>query len=187
MIRPTLILALTLTSCAPFRSASQVASPSPTQEIVYSSTDLRHVTVFSPDGVRYGPPLDYRPGHPPPSTRYVARQDGVHCILIGIPGNTTEYAIKRPIRTGARYQCDRTSFRVTRCVENCTAAVIEYDSRSADNLGAPEGYMYVDSCLGILVFSSVSDLAEAIPLSAEVSRGEVGVLADPTYPNCRPS
>lgn len=185
MIRSALILLPILASCASPRPVTQVASVSSPQEIVYSSTDLRHVTVFAPEGVRSGPPLDYRPEHPPAATRYIAREDGVQCVLIGIPGNTTEYAIKRPIRMGERYQCDRTSFRVIRCFDDCAAAVIEYDSRFADNLGAPEGYIYADSCLGILVFSSMSDLAEGIPLSAKVLRGDVGVLADPNYPNCR--
>jgi hypothetical protein len=104
---------------------------------------------------------------------------------MGIPGNTTEYAIKRPIRTGERYQCGRTSFRVIRCFADCRAAVIEYDTRFADNLGAPEGYLYVNGCLGILAFSPTGDLAEGIPLAAELLRGNVGILADPNYPGCR--
>ena len=47
-----------------------------------------------------------------------------------------------------------------------------------------KGYMYVDSCVGMLAFSDFGDLAEGIPPSAPWLRGEVGILADPSYPEC---
>ena len=165
--------------------ATPDASLAPAQEIVYASTDLRHLVVFGRDGARFGPPLDYRPGHPPAATRYFEPEHGVRCVSIGIPGNTTEYAIKRPISAGERYRCGRTSFRVVRCFAHCRAAIIEHDSRLADNLGAPEGYMYVNSCLGVLAFSSTGDPARGIPLAAELLRGNVGILADRNYPDCQ--
>jgi len=173
-----------LASYASAQPASGAASRAPSQEIVYASLDLRRLVIFGQDGVRFGPPLEYRPGYPAAATRYITRNDGVQCVLMGLPGNTTEYAIKRPIMAGERYQCDRTSFRVIRCFENCTAAVIEYDSRFADNLGAPEGYIYVNSCAGVLAFSQVTNLKKGIPLNAPLLRGEFGILADPDYPKC---
>jgi hypothetical protein len=44
--------------------------------------------------------------------------------------------------------------------------------------------MYVNSCLGVLAFSS-ENLAGRISLAAELLRGNVGILADPNYPDCR--
>lgn len=183
MIRSPFILLLMLTFGVPPPPVVEVSSHSSPQDIVYSSTDLRHIAVFTQDGVRVGPPLDYRPGYPPAAVRHIAREDGVQCISTGIPGNSIEYAVKRPIRMGERYQCERTSFRVVRCYAECRAAVISYDTRPARHLG-PEGYLYVHNCLGILVFSQTSDLAGGVPLSAMVLRGRVGVLADPNYPDC---
>lgn len=186
MIRAALVLFLTLASYASAQPISEAASRPPSQEIVYASLDLSHLVIFAQDGVRFGPPLDYRPGYPPATTRYFRRNDGVQCVSIGPPGNTTEYAIKRPIVAGERYQCDRTSFRVIRCFENCTAAVIEYNSRFAEKLGASEGYIYVNSCAGVVAFSDVTNLKKGIPLDSPLLRGHAGVLADPDYSKCNP-
>ena len=182
VIRSTLILLLVLASSASAQPVTAVTSPS-SQEIIYSSTDLRHIFVFAQDGFRVGYPLDYEPGHPPAAIRYISREDGVQCVSIGVTGSSMEYAVKRPLRRGERFRCERTSFRVVRCYFECSAAIIAYDTRPAANLG-PEGYLYVHNCLGILVFSQTSDLAKGIPLSASVLRGRVGILADPNYPNC---
>jgi hypothetical protein len=184
VIRSAFLPALALASCAShLPAATRGAPPRPTSETVYASFDLRRIIVFSEQGVRFGPLLDYV--NPPDATRYFEPSGGVQCVSIGIPGNTVEYAIKRPIRAGERYQCGRTSFRVVRCLADCRAAIIEYDKRLADNLGAPEGYLYVNSCRGIIAFSDVTDPSQGIPLSAELLRGDVGILPDPSYPDCR--
>jgi hypothetical protein len=44
--------------------------------------------------------------------------------------------------------------------------------------------MYIDSCLGILVFSQNRNLARGISLDAPWLRGDVGILSDPHYPAC---
>lgn len=184
VIRLTLALSLMLPPPASAQPVSGAEPSSSGQEIVYTSLDLSHSIVFAQDGVRFGPPLDYRPESPPPASRYIRREDGVHCVSVGIPGNTTNYAIKRPIKAGERYRCDRTSFRVVRCFQSCRSAIIEYDSRFEDKLGAPEGYIYVNSCAGVVAISQASKLKKDLPLDAAVLRGNAGILADPDFPEC---
>jgi len=104
---------------------------------------------------------------------------------MGAPGNNVEYAIRRPIRAGDRYRCLGTTFRVTRCFAECRAAVVEIDAPLSGGVpGTRKTYMYVDSCVGVLAFSQIADLAQGIPLDAVWLRGNVGILADPSYPEC---
>ena len=174
-----------LASCVSYQpTATRGTMPAPAQEVVYASSDLRHIIVFSRDGFHVGPPLELTPEFPPPPVRYFETSEGVQCASIGPLENTTDFAIKRPIRAGERYQCRTTSFRVTRCFEDCRAAVIEIETRLVNNRGTLKSYMYVDRCLGVLVFSQNGDLAEGIPLDAEWLRGNVGILPHRDYPNC---
>ena len=154
------------------------------QEIVYTSLDLSHSIVFAQDGVRFGPPMDYRPESPPSETRFITGKDGVHCVSIGIPGNTSEFAIKRPIKAGERYRCGRTQFRVVRCFGRCRSGVIEYDSRSAHKFDEPEGHIYVNSCAGVLAISHAPKLKMDLPLDTPVLRSSAGILAHPDFPKC---
>jgi hypothetical protein len=151
------------------------------QEIVYASADLRHVIVFAPDRVEFAPPLDFRPDSRFVPPRYFEQSEGVRCVSLGPPGNSIEYAIKRPIRADERYQCGTTSFRVARCFGDCQAAVIEV----TDRRGVVTSHLYVNRCLGVLAFSQSGDLSEGIPLEAEWLQGAFGILADPQYPHCR--
>jgi hypothetical protein len=97
-----------------------------------------------------------------------------------------EFAIKRPIRTGQQYQCLETSFRVTQCFDYCKAAIIEILRPLSGNVaGTYKDSMYVDSCRGVIILGTLSDLSEGVPLNAELLQGEVGILSDPAYPNCR--
>jgi hypothetical protein len=184
VIRAIILLLLMMFPYESVQPMNGVATSSPSREIVYVSANLRYVTIFAADGARFGPPLDYRPGYPAAATRYIRRADGVQCVTIGPVGNSIEYAIKRPIVVGERYRCERTSFRVVRCFDSCAAAVIEYDSHSERKLGAPEGYIYVDSCAGVLAFSQSANVKKGIPLDSPLLRGEVGILADAAYPSC---
>ena len=178
----TILLMLMLASCASHRPAAVRFTPrSAGPEIVYASPDLRHIIVFTPERVEFGPPLDFMPETRPNPPRYFEPSEGVQCVSIGIPENSIEYAIKRPIKAGERYRCGRTSFRVTRCFGDCQAAVVEV----TDRRGIVTEHLYVNRCLGILAFSHSGDPAEGIPLSAELLRGNVGILADPQYPDCR--
>lgn len=182
LIRTALLLLLILASCASHRpAATRSVPPSPAREIVYASTDLRHIIVFTPDRAEFGPPLDFRPESRSDPPRYFEPSEGVQCVSIGIPGNSVEYAIKRPIIAGERYRCGTTSFRVTRCFEDCQAAVVEI----VDRRGIVTSHLYVNNCLGVLAFSQTGDLTEGIPLGAELLRGDVGILPDPSYPDCR--
>lgn len=180
-------LALALLSMmAPPTSAQPVsgAEPrSPRQEIVYTSLDSSNSIAFAEDGVRVGPPMVYWPGDPPAASRYVTREDGVHCVSIGIPGNTTNFAIKRPIKAGERYRCDRSSFRVVRCFQSCRSAIIAYNSRP-ERIRDPEGYLYVNNCAGVRAISQGHKLKKDLPLDAAVLRGEAGILAHPDFPKC---
>lgn len=182
LIRTPFIFLLILGSCASYRSAgAREPMPGAAQEIVYASTDLRHVIVFAPDRVEFGPPLDFRPETRSDPPRYFEPSEGVRCVSLGPPGNSIEYAIKRPIRADERYQCGTTSFRVTRCFGDCQAAVIEV----TDRRGVVTSHLYVNRCLGVLAFSQTGDLTQGIPLDAELLRGNVGILADPHFPDCR--
>jgi hypothetical protein len=115
--------------------------------------------------------------------------EGVQCISIGPPdsSNSVQIAIKRPLRAGDRYRCLRESFRVIRCFQDCRAAIVEAQSPGSGNIPRRDplkSYMYVDSCRGLLAYSVVRDMTEAMPLSAMWLRGDVGILADPRFPVC---
>lgn len=139
--------------------------------------------IFSRDGLHAGPVLEFLPERPPPPVRYFEPSEGVQCASIGNSEPTTDFAIKRPIRADERYRCGMTSFRVSRCFDNCRAAIVQIEAQLVNN-GTRTSYMYVDNCRGVLVFSQIDDLTEGIPLNAEWLRGEVGILAHRDYPNC---
>jgi len=161
------------------------------QEIIYVSTDLEDIAVFTPESARFGDnPLAFSTEVWPASpAHYFETGEGIQCVSIGPPGHPTQFAIKRPIREGERYRCLATSFRVTRCFRNCRAAVIE---RVSPLGGAAAGslttYMYVDQCLGVLILSlrPNADLANMIPPDTQWLRGDVGILPHPDYPGCTP-
>lgn len=162
----------------------------PAQDIRYVSTDLRHVLVFTRAGARFGDLMALSPGAwPTRPAEIVAAGEGVQCISIGPPelSSSVQIAIRRPLRVGDRYSCLRTSFRVIRCFEDCRAAVVEEQSPGSGNNPRHDplkSYLYVDSCRGLLAYSVVRSMTDAMPLSAMWLRGEVGVLADPRYPAC---
>ena len=182
MARTVFLLLPALASCASYRSARTDGNiPLASQEIRYASSDARDSVIFSREGTRDGPIVNLRP---PSATRYLEPGEGVQCISIGVAGNTDEYAIKRPIRAGDRYQCLTSSFRVIRCFEGCRAAIVQVE-RLLINGQPYRSTMLINGCLGILAFSDTEDMAEGIPFEAMVLRGNVGILADPNYPNCR--
>lgn len=188
-MRPSFLLLLILASCASSWTAraSEVA-PVADRQIEYVSADLRYAASFTATGARFGDPfLALSPVEPSSPTRYFTLGDGIQCASVGPSEDTDEFAIKRPIRDGERYNCLRTSFRVVRCFEGCRAAVIERVSRLSgpSSRGSLTSYMYVHDCRGVLAFSVVEDMTEGIPFEAALLRGEVGILADRNYPNCR--
>lgn len=186
LIKPVIVtIALMASGVSHLESTTSGATPAVSPgEIAYVSSDRRHVIIFAQDGAHYGPPLEFLPQHPPPATRFLDAGQGVRCVSIGPAENPTNFAIQRPIRMGARFRCLTTSFRVTRCFEACRAAIIERVWRVGATNRTLTSYIYVDSCRGVLVFSENADLARGIPLDAEWLRGEVGILADPHYPEC---
>lgn len=182
MIRMLLIPLLLLSSCAlhePGRRSGNLQLP--TGDILYSSSDPSDIVVFSRRGTRFSPILNLTP---PSATRYLEPSEGVQCVSIGIAGNSTDYAIKRPIKAGDRYQCLSTSFRVVRCLEECREAIVEVEERLVNNQSRLST-MLVSGCLGVLAFSHTEELTDGVPFDAWVLRGPVGVLADPTYPDCQ--
>ncbi|HVQ07989.1 MAG TPA: hypothetical protein VMS43_06100 [Allosphingosinicella sp.] len=191
ILRLAAILALISGPCA---SAQQSAAPTarlePAHDIRYVSTDLGHVLVFTRAGARFGDFLALSPGiWPTNPVEIVPAGEGVQCITIGPPenSNSVQIAIKRPLRVGDRYSCLRESFRVIRCFEDCRAAMVETQSPGSGNNPRHDplkSYMYVDSCRGLLAYSVVRDMTDAIPLSAMWLRGDVGILADPRSPPC---
>lgn len=183
--------ALILGSCASAQpSGAPAARLEPARDIRYVSTDLGRVLVFTRAGARFGDLLALSPGiWPTRPVEFVPAGEGVQCVSIGPPELSTsvQIAIKRPLRAGDRYSCLRDSFRVIRCFEDCRAAMVEVQSPGSGNNPRHDplkSYIYVDSCRGLLAYSVVRDMTDAMPLSAMWLRGDVGILADPRSPNC---
>lgn len=182
------IIILLIISCAPNgRFRGENGSLPAADEIVYLSSDLANVAVFSKRKTRFGPTdlTISNPDYPSSPAEQFETDDGVQCWSIGPSETSVEYAIKRPIKLGEQYSCLRTNFRVVKCFDDCKAAIIEMKPLSS----GPEDYMsfmYVDNCRGVIILSVVADLREGIPLNAEWLRSEAGILAHPDYPKCRP-
>jgi len=177
-----------LVSCAASSLGVRVKSLPLEDEIIYLSSDLAHVAVFSKKSTRFGPTdlTVVNPEWPASPARHFITDDRVQCVSIGSSETSDEYAIKRPIKSGEQYSCLRTKFRVAQCFNDCKAAIIEIDRPYSGNKpGTYTSYMYVDNCRGALILSEVNDLSQGIPLNAEWLRGEIGILADPDYPKCR--
>ena len=187
ILRASTLVALMLASCAAHDPVvTNGTTAQPVQEIRYVSSDLRFAMVFSEGSARAGHILAFSPGAVlPSSTREIQTDDRVRCLSMGPQGSSVEFAIRRPIRTGDRYQCLRSSFRVTRCFADCRAAIVEADLPLSGGVrGTRKAYMYVDSCLGLLAWGDTGNFNEGIPLDAVWLRGNVGILADPSYPEC---
>ena len=180
------IILLFILSCAPNGHHSK--SLPAAEEIVYLSSDLANVAVFSKSKTRSGPTdlTISNPDYPSSPAAQFETDDGVQCWSIGPSETSDEYAVKRPIKLGEQYSCLRTNFRVLECFNECKAAIIEMDRPySGEQPGAYRSYMYVEDCRGLLIIGRASDLREGIPLDAEWLRGEVGILSHPNYPKCR--
>lgn len=168
------------------QSAGAVSGAPAADDIRYVSSDLRHVAVFSKDSARFGPRLALSPDWGSSPARYLDSPDGVRCVSVGRPGNTEEFAVKRPLKAQESYKCLTTAFRVVHCFEGCRAAVVERVSQAGGHArGTRRSHMYVDGCAGVVAFSSAGNLIEAIPAQAELLRGKVGILADRDRPDCR--
>jgi len=169
-----------------FSTASALSrSLAPENAIKYVSSDLEHVVIFSPQKARSGPSFVSSSLWPSLPAKYFDAGNGIRCASVGPPGNTTEFAIKRPLRLGDRYGCLGTTFRVTRCFQDCRSAIIEVvRPLTGHRRGTRKAYMQVSSCLGVLVISEVHDLRRGIPIDAEWLRSPVGILSDPADPGC---
>lgn len=178
------VAVLLVTACAP-AGLTNIPSAAAPEPIRYMSGDLRHVATFSENSARLGAPLDLEfVWREEPSRRFETK-DGAQCISVGSPGNTVEFAVKRPIMAGEGYRCLETSFQVVRCFADCRAAVIEIARPLSGNLpGTRSAYMYVDSCIGVVALSEVHNMTANIPFEAEWLRGPVGILADADAPTC---
>lgn len=179
------LIALAAASVFGLRSAPAEALDAPHEPrgaIHYTGPSSHDFMDFSPDGVREGPLIDLsQPGY---ATRYLTPSANVQCVSIGVPGNTLDFAVRRPIRLHDRYECVRTSFRVTRCIENCRAAVIQQTITLGRSHPPLVSSFYVSSCRGIIAISDESDMLHGIPFDALLLSGHVGILADPAFPNC---
>jgi len=183
------VIALTMAAYAAAQPPTTPLSTfEPAQDIRYISTDLGSVLVFSRQGTRFGDLNALYPGlWPSHRAELIESEDGVRCVLIGPRESAVELAIRRPIRTGDRYRCLRSSFRVARCFNDCRAAIVEVEAPASGNdstRGPLKHFMYVDRCLGMLAYSVVGDMEQGLPLGAMWLRGRVGVLADPRQPGC---
>jgi len=178
------------TSCVADQvSATLTPIPEPEVGVVYVSSDLSFASAFTKDGAQLSVPMFAYGILSSSPARYFETSDSVQCVSIGSPGNSTEFAIKRPIKAGEQYRCLETNFKVVRCFEDCQAAVVEIGTplTSADGVNVYRRQMYVDRCLGVLIFNIYSpngNLTDAIPLDAQLLRGQAGILADRNYPDC---
>jgi acyl-CoA synthetase (AMP-forming)/AMP-acid ligase II len=171
---------------APVRSLTSGVS---SDEIVYMSSDRRLVAVFTDNSARFGEfflELSKVTATPSPAT-YFESSGNIQCVSVGPPQDSIQFAIKRPIKQGEEYHCLKSRFRVSKCFDECRAAVLQVSSPlSGGASGFLESQIYVDNCFGILAFSVAGDLANGIPLNAQWLRGPVGILAHRNYPKCRP-
>ncbi len=189
LMRHSYMLAILLASCAQYSKYERISKYTSKDEIVYLSSDMLDIAIFSKERTRFGPTdlTIANPVWPSSFAKYYQSADGVQCISVGKPEISIEYAVKRPLKAGEEYSCRRTKFRVTKCFNECRAAIIEIDRPLSGNRpGSYQSYMYLDNCRGAIILSVISDLSKGIPLNAEWLRGEIGILAHPDYPKCRP-
>src|SRR5688572_10570049 len=108
------LLLLSITSCASVRSEGGGVKHLPfNKEFVYLSSDLAHVAVFSKQRTRFGPTdlAIANPEWPSSPATYFETSEGVQCLSIGDPAISSQYAVKRPIKMGEKYNCFHTLFR----------------------------------------------------------------------------
>jgi hypothetical protein len=186
-LRFSTVFALLLASCVAQQPRAGGALPPLAEDIIYVSTDLGRIAVFTKNSARFGSDLAVSDvAWPSSPAKYLDIDNNTKCVSIGPEFNTIEFAIKRPIRMEERYSCFKTKFRVAQCFSDCRAAVVEreYPLPGLNNRETMKSYFYVDSCLGVLAFSRDNGLEDAIPHNAEWLRGSVGILADKDYPSC---
>lgn len=182
-------LTILLMSCTHQAEHERISKYILRNEVVYLSSDMSDITIFSRERTRFGPTdlTIANPEWPSSIAKYYETNDGVQCISVGESELSIEYAVKRPLTAGEQYRCLRTTFRVVQCFYECRAAIIKMARPlSGGQPGAYQSYMYLDNCRGAVILSEVNDLSKGIPLDAEWLRGEVGILAHPNYPKCRP-
>src|SRR5436853_5453940 len=153
------IIVLLVAGCSSYQiSGKGTDTLSLPKEIVYLSSDLAHVAIFSEEKTRFGPTdlTIVNPDWPSSSARFLEAGDGMQCLSGGKGENSTEYAVKRPIRLQEKYKCSGTSFRVAQCFDSCTAAIVEIGRRLSGTAGGTrKAYMYLDSCRGVIILSEV--------------------------------
>jgi hypothetical protein len=165
--------------------AGNDSSASPAERIVYLNAELDYAMVFEEGRAQIGPAalLALAPGKGLSTVE--SNKGGVQCLSVGPAGATVDFAIKRPLKSGARFECGRTQFRVTNCFADCRAAIIEADRPlSGARPGTYVDHLYVDSCRGVIAAGGVGDWAHSIPFSAALLRGKVGILANSDFPKC---
>lgn len=184
MTKISIILASLLTGCA--SQVSVNSSAVHMGDIQYISLNLGNVAVFTGETARFGPALALSPVWPSSGAKYFSPAENIVCVSVGPQGNSEDYGIKRPIVAGDNFNCGDTIFVVTKCFRNCQSAILRRSTfiRSTKKSFVLNSYLYVDSCLGILLFSD-TDIVGGVPLNASWLRGDVGILADRHYPSCQ--
>jgi len=165
--------------------AGNASSASPAERIVYLNADQDYVMVFEKGRAQIGSAalLALAPGKGLSTVE--SNKGGVQCLSVGPAGATVDFAIKRPLKSGASFECGRTHFRVTSCLADCRAAIIEADRPlSGTRPGTYADHFYVDSCRGMIAAGGVGDWTHSIPFGAALLRGKVGILASSDFPKC---
>lgn len=167
-------------------SCNQPAKDEPSQlpskhleEVRYISSDSRFAMVVGKTTARAGPIEALDQGRWPDYPKRDIQAGGIQCVSVGPPGNTEEYAVKRPLKLGETYKCEGASFKVEHCFEQCMSAIVKREAPLTGNRsGTLPTYMLVDRCAGIIAISPMKELTPSIPLDALILRESVGILAD---------
>lgn len=182
-----IVLALSIASCHDAPSKKAIKPNTIVKHSVnYVSADNKFAMTFSDNGAKSGYIDVLQEGADPETPlKRLPDADGVACVSVGWAGNSEQFAIKRPITNGQSYKCLETTFKVERCFERCSTAIVKRDTPlTGGRKGTLPSYMLVDRCSGMLALSPFKDMANGIPLDAVLLRGAVGILADKSSPGC---
>ncbi|MEG3145519.1 hypothetical protein U1839_12735 [Sphingomonas sp. RT2P30] len=174
-----LLLTIILAACGSKSSAG--AKYGDAAQAVYISIDYAHVMVFAEHAFRTGDLHALMEGlYPNVPAKSLQLPGGISCFSIGYPGISEEFAIKRPIKLGEKYQCRGSIFTVQKCFQDCKSAVIFREiipsgPPRSDGAKVPS-YMLVDECRGMVALNYTNDLSASIPHNSLLLRGEMGIF-----------
>ncbi|CAN5244499.1 hypothetical protein BH10PSE14_BH10PSE14_11700 [soil metagenome] len=188
-VRSKLLLFLTIILAACGSKSSAGAENNDTAQAVYLSIDYAHVMVFTEHDFRTGDLHALLEGlYSNVPAKSLRLPGGISCISIGHSGSSEEFAIKRPIKLGEKYQCLGSIFTVQKCFQDCKSAVVFREivpsgPPRSDGLKIPS-YMLVDECRGMVALNYTNDFSAGIPHNSLLLRGDMGILNTKSLSAC---